>query len=383
VQKPANHLLLGAEDSEEDLIAELSQAFSGAKVRPETAGLVEAEFPLIPGSRLPHLAFARQWLPNYGTLRASSVSAWAGELFAAIVGVLPDDQPWSLHLEPHYGFRAVHRTGARAWHTAVRRGSSRHVHATQVEAQAPGPEAGRHRCRLIREALDELLHRKRRHLQRRLRDHRVPFTEEDSLAQLWLTTPDTGILSLAQAPVPFEQRHLLSIFPKGEVPRIEDTGAPSRAFAKLVEAEQRLGRAIQTGETCVDLGASPGSWSYVAARRGARVVAVDRTALREDLMGIRGVEFRQGDAFRFRPDHPADWLLCDVIAPAERTAGLLLEWLRHGWCRHFIVTLKLKERADVEVLAGLKRELPPLTRELFLLRLCANKREVCAFGSAA
>jgi 23S rRNA (cytidine2498-2'-O)-methyltransferase len=85
-----------------------------------------------------------------------------------------------------------------------------------------------------------------------------------------------------------------------------------------------------------------------------------------------------------------DWLLCDVIAAPERSAVLLLEWLRRGWCRQFVVTLKVGrgqmtggKAGGLEALARLKAELPPLTRELFLARLCANKREVCAFGSAS
>ena len=107
------------------------------------------------------------------------------------------------------------------------------------------------------------------------------------------------------------------------------------------------------------------------------------------VMRSRQLEFRSGDAFRFQPPRPVDWLLCDVIAAPERTAALLLEWLRRGWCRYFAVTLKVGEgqmtggeRCGMEVLADLKCELPPLARELFLTRLCANKREVCAFGSA-
>jgi 23S rRNA (cytidine2498-2'-O)-methyltransferase len=182
--------------------------------------------------------------------------------------------------------------------------------------------------------------------------------------------------------VPFEQRHLLSPFPKGEVPVAADKAAPSRAFAKLVEAETRLGRAIKPGETCVDLGAAPGSWTYLAVNRGARVIAIDRSPLRRDLMLNPQVCFQPSDAFRFQPPHPVDWLLCDVIAPPERTAALLLEWLRQGWCRHFVATLKTKDTQSTDPLPLLKRELPLLTRELFLTRLCANKKEICAFGSA-
>jgi 23S rRNA (cytidine2498-2'-O)-methyltransferase len=335
--------------------------------------------------------FARQLLPDASPAQAESVRGWASRLFEAAAGVIPDDQPWSLHLEPQYGARAAHRIGARAWHSTSRGwgGAGPEPERAKQPAVQPDAEAGRHRCRLIREALIELLHKKRRHLLRRLRGEPAPWTAQNSLVQLLLTAPNAGYISVAVAPAPFEQRHLISPFPKGELPVAADKTAPSRAFAKLVEAELRLGRSIQSGEACVDLGAAPGSWTYVAASRGANVIAVDRSPLREDLMRNPQVDFRSGDAFRFQPSRPVDWLLCDVIAAPERTADLLLAWLRRRWCRHFVVTLKVGkgqvtggERAGSEALADLRRDLPPLTRELFLTRLCANKREVCAFGSA-
>jgi 23S rRNA (cytidine2498-2'-O)-methyltransferase len=375
------HLLLWAEASEAELRAELTQSFPGAIVRPVPSSLLGMEFDLCLGGRLPHLAFARQFLPQARLVRAESIRAWANELFQAVAGILPDDKPWSLHLEPHYGAPTAYRMGARAWYStgrASRPGEPKKPHSPP--APQVGAEAGRHRCQLIREAVMDMLRQKRRHLLRQLRGEPAPFTADEALVQLLLTAPGEGFLSVAAAPAPFEQRHLISPFPKGEVPVASDPTAPSRAFAKLEEAELRLGRAIQAGETCVDLGASPGSWTYVALKRGAQVLAVDRSPLREDLMRDPHVQFHPGDAFRFQPPRPVDWLLCDVIAAPERTAELLLEWLRRAWCRYFVVTVKLKDTPGSEGLTRLKQELPSLTRELYLTRLCANKKEVCAFG---
>jgi 23S rRNA (cytidine2498-2'-O)-methyltransferase len=151
----------------------------------------------------------------------------------------------------------------------------------------------------------------------------------------------------------------------------------------LVEAEARMGRRIVARERCVDLGASPGSWTYVAARRGARVIAVDRAELRADLMSDPMVTFQQGDAFQYEPAQPVDWLVCDVIAAAERSVDLLLRWLEHGWCRHFVVTLKLDAETSKAALARVEPALERLAEEHWLLRLNANKREVCAFGTRA
>jgi 23S rRNA (cytidine2498-2'-O)-methyltransferase len=237
---------------------------------------------------------------------------------------------------------------------------------------------------LIRASLLEQLKKKRRRLLRNLQSEPGPFTPATSLVQVLLNNPEEGFISVAPAPLPWHNAHLVSPYPKGEVPVAADKSAPSRAFAKLVEAELRLGKQIGRSETCVDLGAAPGSWTYMAVQRGAKVTAVDRSTLRDDLMRHRNLRFESGDAFKFKPPGPVDWLLCDVIAPPERTAGLLCDWLCNRWCRHFIVTLKLKDdSASREVLTRLKQELPALADPLFITRLSANKKEAAVFGIIA
>ncbi len=339
------HYLLTDNDAEPFLIEELRRGFPPARHERRAPALVATDFILQPEAP-PALVFARQLLPDAEEHEAPSITAWSERLFTAAVARLPENQPWRLHILPHYG------SGA----------------------------AGQHRCRLIREAFHELLRRKRRHLLRALESEPAPFTPAHSLAQLLLLAPDRGLLSLAPAPLPFQFRRVISPFPKGEIPVASDKAAPSRAFAKLLEAEQRLGCRIAPDETCVDLGASPGSWSYVALNRGASVIAVDRAPLRADLMRHPRLEFRRGDAFKFQPDAPVDWLLCDVIAAPLRSIDLLLDWVWHRRARRFVVTIKFKGHGEYAVLERLKQALPPLCEELFLTRLCANKNEVCAFG---
>lgn len=301
--------------------------------------------------RTPWAAFARQTLPHASEARPASINAWADQILEAALPALPADQPWRLHLWPAYG----------------------------------EGRAGLHRCGLIRAALMERLKKRRRALLRTLEEETVtqPFTAHTSLVQAVLTAPDAGFVSVCPAPAPLEWRALVSTFPAGEIPHAEDKAAPSRAFAKVVESELRLGCQIQRGETCVDLGASPGSWSYVALQRGARVTAVDRSPLREDLMRNPRLLFHQGDAFKFKPERQVDWLVCDIIAAPQRSLDLLLEWLRERRMRRFIVTLKFKGADEYGVMEQLKAEAPPLCADFRLTRLCANKNEVCAFGLAA
>jgi 23S rRNA (cytidine2498-2'-O)-methyltransferase len=160
-----------------------------------------------------------------------------------------------------------------------------------------------------------------------------------------------------------------------------DKAAPSRAFAKLVESEIRLGLQIQPGETCVDLGAAPGSWTYVALERGAKVIAIDRAPLRDDLMSHPSLTYIQGDAFAFEPNKRVDWLVCDVIAAPERCIELVLDWTRKKRCRQFVVTIKFVGVADLDAIQSFKKSLAAVCPGYFLQRLCANKNEACVFGS--
>ena len=82
-----------------------------------------------------------------------------------------------------------------------------------------------------------------------------------------------------------------SPFANGEVAFVEDrTGPPNRAYLKLWEALVRLGRWPGPGERCLDLGASPGGWTWVLARLGATVVAVDKAPLDPKVAAMPGVD---------------------------------------------------------------------------------------------
>ncbi len=343
------HLVLGSEECSPYLAAELAQ------LGPRAGGSVGRL-----GSRLfsvegdwvreapPCLVFARQVLMDAVESSAGSISAWSQRLLEIIAGASwGEEQPWALHVEPCYG---------------------------------SGP-AGVNRCQLIREGVRERL---RRHHRRRLRAWRSSpevFSEVHSLVQLLLIHPEGGFISVAAAPTPHRLRGLISPFPAGEVSAAVDKAAPSRAFSKLVEAEQRWGVRIGRGDTCVDLGAAPGSWTYVALQRGAQVLAIDRAPLRDDLMRHAGLTFHRGDAFAFVPDRPVDWLLCDVIAAPERSIELVLDWARRRLARRFVVTVKFKGDEDYGQLEKLKHSLPSLCGEFYLTRLCANKNEACVFGA--
>lgn len=119
----------------------------------------------------------------------------------------------------------------------------------------------------------------------------------------------------------------------------DDPQAPSRSYLKVEEAYAVLGIAPGEGETVVDLGAAPGGWSYSAAKRGAKVVAVDNGPLKGGALGHPLISHRAEDAFKFQADK-TDWLFCDMVEDPDKVIELIGRWLSRRLCRRFIVNLK-------------------------------------------
>lgn len=144
------------------------------------------------------------------------------------------------------------------------------------------------------------------------------------------------------APVANSSPHLMGI------PRLRfPSGAPSRSTLKLEEAlhtflspEERL-EALQPGMRAVDLGAAPGGWTWQLVKRGMQVIAVDNGAMAQSLLDSGLVEHRREDGFRFRPEEPVDWMVCDIVEQPSRIAELAALWLAEGWCTASVFNLKL------------------------------------------
>ncbi len=140
-----------------------------------------------------------------------------------------------------------------------------------------------------------------------------------------------------------------SPFPNGVPNLVEDrVGPPSRAYLKLWEAFVRHGRHPLPGDRCVDLGASPGGWTWLLARYGARVTAIDKAPLAASVEAMPGVEWRAGSAFGLDPASfgPVDWMVCDVIAYPRRTLALVRRWIAAGVARNIVCTIKFQGETD-------------------------------------
>ena len=123
--------------------------------------------------------------------------------------------------------------------------------------------------------------------------------------------------------------------------------APSRSALKLEEGLLRLLAPsereywLRAGRSAADLGAAPGGWSWLLARKGLRVTAVDHGALDEALLRDYPVEHVRADAFTWRAGGGLDWVVCDVVDKPARTLSLMEIWLREGRARLALFNLKL------------------------------------------
>ncbi|MFA6378338.1 MAG: rRNA methyltransferase, partial [Candidatus Omnitrophota bacterium] len=61
------------------------------------------------------------------------------------------------------------------------------------------------------------------------------------------------------------------------------------------------------------------------------------------------------DAFIYKHEgKPVDWLLCDIIDNPEIILDLLRQWLGKGWCRYFIVNLKVGRMDPIALLREIR-----------------------------
>lgn len=132
--------------------------------------------------------------------------------------------------------------------------------------------------------------------------------------------------------------------------------APSRSTLKLEEAfltfipESERDKRLAPGMRAVDLGASPGGWTYQLVRRSMMVTAIDNGPMEQSLMDSGQVKHYQVDGFKYEPQKKnVYWLVCDMIEQPNRVTDRICDWLIAGWCQETIFNLKLpmKKRYDV------------------------------------
>lgn len=342
-------LFLASPERSQALLTELGHAFPDAAHRVIEGDWIDSQFAADARLDAPALAFVQQCLPHASEITATSISTWGRAVVDQLLTLRDHPGPWRLHV-----YRAE---------------------------QSP-EGTGLRRAQLIEETiLKDLKERRRKLWRNRTQECSAPWSAEEVLAQIVLRTATEGWISICSAAERAELNRCLSRFPAGRVEVPADPSAPSGAHAKLREMLARWGRRFAPRESVVDLGASPGGWSYVALEQGASVIAIDRSPLRDDLMQHPKLRLIQANAFEFAPDAQVDWLLSDLIAYPRDILNLLDRWLSGNWCKSFCVTIKFKGSEDYPILREFAARLDQAGAEYCLRRLDHNRNEVTAYGT--
>lgn len=193
--------------------------------------------------------------------------------------------------------------------------------------------------------------------------------------------PEIGCFSLLdQNTLVFATKRLKNP-PLGDFRFIEDRlNPPNRAYLKLWEALSLLKNLPKKGEHAIDLGASPGGWTFVMQSLGVNVLAVDKAELDKKIAALPLVKFKKESAFALDPktlEKPVDWLLCDVACYPKRTLNLINSWITANKAKQMIITIKLQGQNDLEDLLPFKKI--PNSQ---VLHLHHNKHEVTFFHPA-
>eukprot|EP01112_Ceratiomyxa_fruticulosa_P010725 TRINITY_DN2848_c0_g2_i2.p1 TRINITY_DN2848_c0_g2~~TRINITY_DN2848_c0_g2_i2.p1 ORF type:complete len:510 (-),score=113.97 TRINITY_DN2848_c0_g2_i2:269-1798(-) len=230
------------------------------------------------------------------------------------------------------------------------------------------------------------------------------FEPNEGLMQVYFLQQNKIYLSFCPPDLRKKLRSLISPFPAGilHIPHlpIQENSSdescslpPSSAYAKLAEVQVRMGRYIQAGDVCVDFGACPGGWSWLALKQGAKVVAVDWTPLAANLMKHPSLKFHHGDAMEFsteklstlidsptKGDFVVDWILSDIAALPNKALLLIEKWVKTRKCKNFCFTLKFVGSESYGILGMVKDAMISVPCQYYLHQLNANGNELTIYG---
>jgi 23S rRNA (cytidine2498-2'-O)-methyltransferase len=177
--------------------------------------------------------------------------------------------------------------------------------------------------------------------------------------------------------------------PMGIVRLRMPASAPSRSTLKLAEAlveffdDGERAKRFGPGMTAVDLGASPGGWTWQLVQRHMIITAVDNGAIDARLLDSGQVKHRRDDGFHYQPPEPVDWMVCDMVESPSRIARLAAKWIAQGWCSATIFNLKLPMKKRWEELQRCRdlidRDLGGGGYYLRMKQLSHDREEVTAY----
>lgn len=82
------------------------------------------------------------------------------------------------------------------------------------------------------------------------------------------------------------------------------------------------------------------------------------------------------------PKEPVNWVLSDMVIPAEKSLNVLIQWLREKKAKNFVWTLKFAEMDEFGLIEKARTELRKMKCEFVMRHLANYGKEVCVIGKA-
>lgn len=127
---------------------------------------------------------------------------------------------------------------------------------------------------------------------------------------------------------------------------------PNRAYLKIWEILCLGYIQLNGNEEVIDLGSSPGGWSWALSRYVKKVHSVDRSPLAPKIAARPNIRFHTGDAFAVQPGdyNQCQWLFSDIICTPARLLSLVENWMAHSEVKNFVCTIKFKGECDFDII---------------------------------
>jgi 23S rRNA (cytidine2498-2'-O)-methyltransferase len=168
--------------------------------------------------------------------------------------------------------------------------------------------------------------------------------------------------------------HPQSRFPLGwhEFSENKET-PPNRAYLKLWEVLTLGYITLDKNDVAIDLGSSPGGWTWVLSDLVKKVYSIDKAALHPNVLKKGNVDYSAGDAFAVSPERFPDcnWVFSDIICTPEKLLWLVNKWQNESAVRNFVCSIKFKGLCDFDILKEF-RKFP----DSKIIHLYQNKNEV-------
>ncbi|MCS6838584.1 MAG: hypothetical protein NZ480_07020 [Bdellovibrionaceae bacterium] len=103
---------------------------------------------------------------------------------------------------------------------------------------------------------------------------------------------------------------------------------PSRAYLKLSEVFLRKKTWPQSFHKVLELGSSPGGWTWLLSQLGCSIECIDKGTMSSEILNNKNVTWHKTSAFSWVKKHSVvgfDWLFSDMACSPEKLLDLI-EW---------------------------------------------------------